>query len=186
MEGIDRRLRALKRIARAPTTRSVVVNRVFSSNENLPRLLVKRHTPQSTTGIFQNTRRLALSPSGDHECQYSARRRDIKHSNGPVLCFKTGDGLLRFEDNALARTTIVNQIAADNRHRPVRETDCYLREIVDDRKGRYLQHPLALSLPLIIILTASAPGIASWHSAPTQSTNTSARHLSSPYREPRL
>lgn len=146
MEGIDRRLRALKRVARAPTTRSIVVNRIFSSNKNLPRLLVKRHTPQSATGIFQNTRRLALSPPRDHECQDSARRRDVKHSHSPGSRLKTGNGLLRLEDNALARTTIVNQIAADNRHRPVRETDCYLREIVDDRKGRYLDHPLAFSL----------------------------------------
>lgn len=187
MEGIDRRLRAFKSVARASAPSTIIVNCILPSNEDLPRLLVKCHAPQRATGVFQDTCRLALSPPRDDKCQNPARCRDVKNRHSSVLRFETGDGFLRFKDNALSRATIMDQIAANNGYRSVCETDRYLRQIVDDCKCRNLKKMnLASQIPTPCHSKGSAPEIAFSHSAPPQSTNTSARHLSSPYREPRL
>lgn len=153
MEGIDRGLRAFKSVARASAPGTIIVNGILPSNENLSRLFVKRHAPQRATGVFQDTGRLALSPSRDHKCQNPARCRDVKDRHSSALRFETGDGFLGFKDNALSRATIVDQIAANNGYRPVGETDCYLRQIVDDCKCRYLQPRISFPKPPAFVVS---------------------------------
>jgi hypothetical protein len=97
--------------------------------------VVRCHATQTTSRIIQNPRRLTLSPPRDNQREKSARRRDIQNGDSSLLRFKARNRLFRLEDNALARAAVVNQVAADNRHRSIRETNGHLREIVDSREG---------------------------------------------------
>lgn len=137
-ERFDRRLRALESIAGPTASRSIRIHRVLSSNENISRLVIRRHATQPTSGIIQYARRLTLSAPRDNQREDPACRRDVQHSNRSFLRFEARNRLLGLENNALTRAAVVNQVTSDNRHRPVRESNRHLREIVDSGKCRNL------------------------------------------------
>lgn len=137
-ERFDRRLRALESIAGPTASRSIRIHRVLSSNENISRLMIRRHATQPTSGIIQYARRLTLSAPRDNQREDPACRRDVQHSNRSFLRFEARNRLLGLENNALTRAAVVNQVTTDNRHRPVRESNRHLREIVDSGKCRNL------------------------------------------------
>lgn len=72
-ENIDRGFRALECVALTTSTRAVRVDSIFSGDQYITRLFIQGHTPETTTGIFEDSGRLTLPSPGNYQRQYPIR-----------------------------------------------------------------------------------------------------------------
>lgn len=132
-------LRTLVCGGRATAIQRVRIHGILPANNDMARLLVHRHAPNTTPGILDRLGRLAVTLSRDDQLQYPRCGGNEQGRQSRLdMELDARDRLVRLVDDALLRAKVVDQVAADNSNSAIGEPDRNLRQVLRRGKGRDL------------------------------------------------
>ena len=173
----DELFRSLVRERGTTPINTIVMYRVVPNYHDIPIGIIKRHTANATSRVFQNFCWLSLPFSRYGQREYSASSCKVKCSVRTLAKLNPCDWFLGLEDSPLFCASIVYQVSSYDSDRAICETYRKLRQVLKGCKGRDLWP----SAPAIVVLhfpTGGSQEIAFCHCVCPSLTSTWV-HLSS-------
>lgn len=102
------------------------------------------HAPNTSTLVVDGANWLSLTFARDDKTAYPRRVCDIEGFGRALTDLETRDWIFRFEDRALLRSSIVDEISSYDRDRPIGEPDCDLTQVIKHHERRRRELPSAI------------------------------------------